>query len=207
MCKVGKEDSVIIMTHQPDWLVDWYENVSDQSKGKNFSNLLYNTLKERCKLRIAGDIHHYMHHVAVSSQTKGIYVHHLLVNGCGGAFTHPTHVFRDFVESRGVPYDCRADYPPFDVSKRVINCEILIFVIPFPIITNFTYYNIFFCFLIKLYIVLFFNLQLAFKNISDFSLENWRFEYVGGIIYIMLVFSMLPQVNFCFTPSNYPNLQ
>lgn len=61
MCKVEKKDSVIIMTHQPDWLVDWYENdnskknvIDHQSKGKNVSDLLYNLLKEKCKLRIAG---------------------------------------------------------------------------------------------------------------------------------------------------------
>ena len=148
MCKVGKKGSVIIMTHQPDWLVDWYENDNSkknvsahQSKGKNVSDLLCNIFKKRCKIQIAGDIHHYMRHVAVSSQPKKnnkepIYAQHLLVNGCGGAFTHPTHVFRGFKEFRGVSYECKAVYPPFEESRKVINCEILISVIPFPIITN-----------------------------------------------------------------------
>ena len=123
------------MTHQPDWLVDWYENGDSrnngsayQSKGKNVSNLIYNTLKERCKLRIAGDIHHYMRHSIVRSKESNIsqpnepvYPPHLLVNGCGGAFAHPTHVFCDFNESHGVFYKCKAAYPSFKKSRRVIN--------------------------------------------------------------------------------------
>ena len=120
------------MTHKPDWLVDWYDNddskknVSDnQSKGKNVSDLICNILKERCKLRIAGDIHHYMRHATDSSQPRRnnnepIYAQHLLVNGCGGAFTHPTHVFQDFKKSHGVSYKCKAAYPTFEESRWVI---------------------------------------------------------------------------------------
>lgn len=144
-CKVGQNDSVIIMTHKPDWLVDWYENgdsrnnmLDYQSKGKNVTDLICNILKERCKLQIAGDIHHYMHHAAVPQPNgnNNEPIKHLLVNGCGGAFTHPTLVFRGFRESRGVSYECKVTYPSFKKSTRVINCEILISVIPFPILTQ-----------------------------------------------------------------------
>ena len=147
---------MIIMTHQPDWLLNWYENddsrkdASDnQSKGNNVSDLIYNILKERCRLRIAGDIHHYMRHSTVSSiesnssqpnkKNELVYPQHLLVNGCGGAFTHPTHVFRDFNESHGVSYKCKNAYPPYKMSRRVSNSEILFSVVPFPFITNFTF--------------------------------------------------------------------
>ena len=65
------------MTHKPDWLVDWYENgdsrnnVSDyQSKGKNVIDLICNILKEKCKLQIVGDIHHYMHHATVPQPNR-----------------------------------------------------------------------------------------------------------------------------------------
>ena len=147
---------MIIMTHQPDWLLNWYENddsrkdASDnQSKGNNVSDLIYNILKERCRLRIAGDIHHYMRHSTVSSNESNssqpnkknelVYPQHLLVNGCGGAFTHPTHVFRNFNESHGVSYKCKNAYPPYKMSRRVSNSEILFSVVPFPFITNFTF--------------------------------------------------------------------
>ena len=137
------------MTHQPDWLVDWYENGDSrnngsdyQSKGKNVLDLIYKILQKRCKLRIAGDIHHYMRHSIVKSEesnssqpnnmTKPDYPQHLLVNGCGGAFAHPTHVFRDFKESHhGVSYKCIAAYPSFKTSAWVINCDS---VVSFPII-------------------------------------------------------------------------
>ncbi|KAF3948021.1 hypothetical protein CMV_025929 [Castanea mollissima] len=166
---VRRTDSVIIMTHQPDWLLDWYENddsrkdASDkQSKGNNVSDLIYNILKERCRLRIAGDIHHYMRHSTVSSnesnssqpnkKNESVYPQHLLVNGCGGAFTHPTHVFRDFNESHGVSYKCKNAYPSYKMSRR-----------------------------------------LALRNIWNFRKENWQFDFIGGIIYFILVFSMFPQ--------------
>ncbi len=155
------------MTHQPDWLLDWYENgdsrtnVSDyQSKGNNVTDLICNILKERCKLRIAGDIHHYMRHSidkrdkpypsqAKRKNNEPLYAQHLLVNGCGGAFAHPTHVFRDFSKSHGVSYKCKEAYPSFKESRRVIVKINLFSVVPFPIITNFTFCNIFFCFLLN----------------------------------------------------------
>ncbi|KAL4649731.1 hypothetical protein ACB092_01G035800 [Castanea dentata] len=166
---VRRTNSVIIMTHQPDWLLDWYENgdsrkdTSDyQSNGNNVSDLICNILKERCKLRIAGDIHHYMHHSVVRSdkldnsqpkrKNEPIYPQHLLVNGCGGAFAHPTHVFSNFKESHGVSYKCKHPYPPYEISRR-----------------------------------------LALGNIWNFRKENWQFDFIGGIIYFMLVFSMFPQ--------------
>ncbi len=125
------------MTHQPDWLLDWYEKNGDSSSKNNVSKLIGETLKERCKLRIAGDIHHYMHHEIVRSDgSKSVYAEHLLVNGCGGAFAHPTHVFRDFSESHGASYKFRAAYPSFEMSSKVI--VKFYSVVPFPIITNFT---------------------------------------------------------------------
>ncbi|GMI96751.1 hypothetical protein like AT4G11800 [Hibiscus trionum] len=136
------------MTHEPHWLLDWYwNNVS----GENVSHLICDSLKGRCKLRIAGDLHHYMRHSCVSSEGP-IHVQHLLVNGCGGAFLHPTHVFGNFSQFYGKTYDCRAAYPSFDDSSRI-----------------------------------------ALGNILKFRKMNWQFDFIGGIIYFILVFSMFPQ--------------
>jgi len=45
-------------------------------------------------------------------------------------------------------------------------------------------------------------LQIALGNILKFRKKNWQFDIIGGIIYFILVFSMLPQVMlselFCF---------
>nr|GMC52332.1 uncharacterized protein LOC109149584 [Ipomoea batatas] len=121
--KVGENDSVIIMTHEPNWLSDWYWN---DVTGKNASHLIRGHLKGRCKLRIAGDLHYYMRHSYVPSD-RPAHVQHLLVNGCGGAFLHPTHVFKNFKDFNGVPYECKASYPSFEDSSRIALGNILKF--------------------------------------------------------------------------------
>ncbi|KAM0948670.1 putative calcineurin-like phosphoesterase domain, ApaH type, metallo-dependent phosphatase [Dioscorea sansibarensis] len=148
--KVGENDSVIIMTHEPNWLLDWYWN---DVSGKNVSHLIREYLKGRCKLRLAGDLHHYMRHSFVPSD-KPVHVQHLLVNGCGGAFLHPTHVFKNFNKFCGASYESKAAYPSYDDSSRI-----------------------------------------ALGNILKFRKKNWQFDFIGGIIYFVLVFSMLPQCN------------
>ncbi|KAG7941539.1 hypothetical protein I3843_16G050000 [Carya illinoinensis] len=35
--------------------------------------------------------------------------------------------------------------------------------------------------------------RLALKNILNFRKQNWRFDFIGGILYFILVFSMFPQ--------------
>ncbi|CAA2996146.1 uncharacterized protein LOC111408811 [Olea europaea subsp. europaea] len=145
--KVGEHDSVIIMTHEPNWLLDWYW---DDVTGKNVSHLIRDHLRGRCKLRVAGDLHHYMRHSYTPSD-KPVYVQHLLVNGCGGAFLHPTHVFSNFNNLYGTSYESKA-YPSFEDSSRI-----------------------------------------ALGNILKFRKKNWRFDFIGGIIYFVLAFSMFPQ--------------
>lgn len=112
---------MIVMTHQPDWLLDWYENGKHKH---NISDLICNILKRRCRLRIAGDIHHYMRHERSvnpgGSDHEPVYAQHLLVNGCGGAFLHPTHVFRNFNKSHEVSYEFKRAYPTFEKSRKVV---------------------------------------------------------------------------------------
>ncbi|THG09873.1 hypothetical protein TEA_008692 [Camellia sinensis var. sinensis] len=145
--QVGENDLVIIMTHEPNWLLDWYWN---DKTGKNVSYLIRDCLKGRCKLWMAGDLHHYMRHSYVPSD-KPVYVQHLLVNGCGGAFLHPTHVFSNFKKLDETSYESKAAYPSFEDSSRI-----------------------------------------ALGNILKFRKKNWQFDFIGGIIYFILAFSMFP---------------
>ena len=39
-------------------------------------------------------------------------------------------------------------------------------------------------------------MQIALGNILKFRKKNWQFDFIGGIIYFILVFSMFPQVKF-----------
>lgn len=113
---------MIVITHEPTWLTDWYWN---DVTAKNVTHLICDYLRGRCKLRMAGDLHHYMRHSHVKSDGP-VHAHHLLVNGCGGAFLHPTHVFSKFKKLNGVSYECKAAYPSFEDSSRV--CKILLIV-------------------------------------------------------------------------------
>ncbi|KAJ0640059.1 putative calcineurin-like phosphoesterase domain, ApaH type, metallo-dependent phosphatase [Helianthus annuus] len=121
--KVKENDSVIVMTHEPSWLLDWYW---DDVTGKNVTHLIRDYLKGRCKLRVAGDLHHYMRHSYVESDKPAI-VQHLLVNGCGGAFLHPTHVFSNFNQAYGTSYETKAAYPSTQDSSRIALGNILKF--------------------------------------------------------------------------------
>lgn len=38
--------------------------------------------------------------------------------------------------------------------------------------------------------------QIALGNILKFRKKNWQFDFFGGVIYFILVFSMFPQVKF-----------
>lgn len=103
------------MTHEPNWLLDWYWG---SSTGKNVSHLIHEYLKGRCRLRLAGDLHHYMRHSIIPG-TKDCCAEHLLVNGQGGAFLHPTHIFAKFQEFQGSKYEKQAAYPTMGDSRRV----------------------------------------------------------------------------------------
>lgn len=173
------------MTHEPNWLLDWYWN---DVSGKNVTHLICDHLKGRCKLRVAGDLHHYMRHSFVRSEDP-VQVQHLLVNGCGGAFLHPTHVFSNFKEFYGASYETKAAYPSFEDSSRVSFVILLFIQLSLPS-------SSFVCILSNLVLMRFFaHMQIALGNILKFRKKNWQFDFIGGIIYFILVFSMFPQVS------------
>ncbi|XP_047309169.1 uncharacterized protein LOC124912574 [Impatiens glandulifera] len=124
MEKVGDDDSVIIVTHEPIWLLDWYWS---ETSAKNVLHLVRDCLKGRCKIWIAGDLHNYLRHSHVPTDTKPTFVQHLIVNGCGGAFLHPTHVFSNFNEFDGAAFETKSAYPSFEDSSRIALGNILKF--------------------------------------------------------------------------------
>lgn len=121
--QVGESDSVIIITHEPNWLLDWYWG---DSTGTNVAYLIREYLRGRCKLRMAGDLHHYMRHSCIESK-EPVHVQHLLVNGCGGAFLHPTHVFENFRVFYGNKYETKSTYPSYHDSSKIALGNILKF--------------------------------------------------------------------------------
>lgn len=119
---VRKDDNVILVTHEPNWLLDWYW---DSGTGRNVAHFVEDHLKGRCRLRIAGDLHNYMRHQLVSGSPTS--VEHLIVNGCGGAFLHPTHVFGGFNKFQDGMYEKRFAYPSLKESEQIAWGNILKF--------------------------------------------------------------------------------
>lgn len=56
---MGPQDRAIVCTHEPSWTLSWYEGSVEP---RNLMQLLTVHLRGRCKLRLAGDIHHYTRH-------------------------------------------------------------------------------------------------------------------------------------------------
>ncbi|KAG6549218.1 hypothetical protein Mapa_009204 [Marchantia paleacea] len=121
--KIKDDDSVVVITHEPAWLLDWYWG---GSTGKNVAHLIKDHLRGRCRLRMAGDLHHYMRHSAIPSSSTPA-VQHLIVNGCGGAFLHPTHVFAGFKQFQGSSYERMSAYPSIPDSRKIALGNILKF--------------------------------------------------------------------------------
>ncbi|PKA64069.1 hypothetical protein AXF42_Ash005081 [Apostasia shenzhenica] len=199
--KVGDNDSIIVMTHEPNWLHDWYWS---NTTGKNVSHLIHDYMKGRCKLRMAGDLHHYMRHSCVPSE-KPVYVEHLLVNGCGGAFLHPTHVFKNFKNFYGNSYVCKATYPSYEDSGRIALGNILKFRKKnwqFDVIGGFIYFIIVFSMFpqCKVFQVLqddswssrFESFANAMWSAFLYMIEHSYVSSAGTLLLMMLSYSFIP---------------
>ncbi|GJN24246.1 hypothetical protein PR202_gb11977 [Eleusine coracana subsp. coracana] len=199
--KVGENDSVIIITHEPNWLLDWYWK---ETTGKNVAHLIQEYLYGRCKLRMAGDLHHFMRHSATRSE-KPNFVQHLLVNGCGGAFLHPTHVFKNFERFSGTTYECKAAYPSYDESSGIALGNILKFRKKnwqFDIIGGFIYFILVFSMFPQCNLVHILNEETWSGRLRSFSSTIWNallyiFEHsyvssVGSLTLLMASYSFVP---------------
>ncbi|KAI7840166.1 hypothetical protein COHA_005949 [Chlorella ohadii] len=57
--RMGPEDQVILVQHQPDWLVGWFWG---HGTAKNLRQLVRGPLRGRARLQLAGDLHFMMRH-------------------------------------------------------------------------------------------------------------------------------------------------
>ena len=76
----------------PHWILEDYEDFKNDEKESNLRELIKSFLKNRVRLRLAGDLHHYTRHVPCEERSVQP---QLIVSGGGGAFLHPTHTFGD----------------------------------------------------------------------------------------------------------------
>lgn len=69
--RVKEGDAVVIMTHEPYWVLDTSEKRGEDKEAmyefaeKNLRELMFTHLKGKVRARIAGDLHHYTRHVPV----------------------------------------------------------------------------------------------------------------------------------------------
>ena len=80
---MNADDRVIIVSHVPRWVINEYENhTNDGAKETHMTELVRTHLKGRVKLRLAGDLHHYTRHVPSNENSS---IPTLIVSGGGGA--------------------------------------------------------------------------------------------------------------------------
>lgn len=192
---------MIVVTHEPNWLLDWYWQ---ETTGKNVSHLILEYLNGRCRLHMAGDLHHFMRRSATRSE-KPNFVQHLLVNGCGGAFLHPTHVFRNFERFSGTTYECKAAYPSYEESSGIALGNILKFRKKnwqFDTIGGFIYFILVFSMFPQCNLVHILNEETWSGRLKSFSSTIWSsllyiFEHsyvssVGSLTLLMASYSFVP---------------
>ncbi|KAK9823894.1 hypothetical protein WJX72_006230 [[Myrmecia] bisecta] len=57
--RMGPDDQVILVTHQPHWLTDWF---AEEASCHNLRQLIRAHLRGRARVHLAGDLHFYMRH-------------------------------------------------------------------------------------------------------------------------------------------------
>mmetsp|Transcript_33849 Transcript_33849/g.71179 ORF Transcript_33849/g.71179 Transcript_33849/m.71179 type:complete len:1044 (-) Transcript_33849:143-3274(-) len=160
-------DAAIVVSHVPHWVVNEYENHSnDSERESNLTELVRTHLKGKVKLRLAGDLHHYTRHVPLFPTTKpaapgmgkvkrgntaGEKPPTLIVAGGGGAFLHPTHCFQDRIKVGEDDYSRVCAYPNAKVSRR-----------------------------------------LSWLNLWQFRWRNWRFDVLWAVTHFGICSSLFP---------------
>eukprot|EP00889_Picochlorum_renovo_P008589 jgi/Picre1/35619/NNA_003080.t1 len=71
--RMSSTDRAIVVTHCPQWLVDWFWGHGEES-GKILRQLIRGPLRGRVKLRLAGDLHFYMRHSFKRYGSEGVSV-------------------------------------------------------------------------------------------------------------------------------------
>ncbi|KAI9914831.1 hypothetical protein PsorP6_007924 [Peronosclerospora sorghi] len=202
--QVGPTDAVIVLTHEPRWLLNVYENKSNVD-GK-LAYLIEHVLQGRVTLRLAGDIHNYMRHSLVNDKQnvlkRRVSMHiddtnmqrkkvaasrprrHSFSSPVHHHFPHmqaddpeehdPTHVHRA-AEHLIISGGGGAFLHPTHISSRRL------------VSNGGTYEHQ------KCYPPAHISRRYALLNVFGFRRLNWRFDAIGGVGYFALVFSMFPR--------------
>uniref|UniRef100_A0AAV1T0I2 Calcineurin-like phosphoesterase domain-containing protein n=1 Tax=Peronospora matthiolae TaxID=2874970 RepID=A0AAV1T0I2_9STRA len=208
--QMGPNDAVILVTHEPRWLLNVYEKKSNVDV--KLAYLIEHILKGRVAVRLAGDIHNYMRHSLVEEKhvlkrPASMQVD-VLQPKVSKASVHRSHSFstpvhkhfphmkRDGDTDEQGHAKLRSDLP----AEHGRSAEHLIISggggaflhpthVPSPSLNYIggTYEHK------TCYPPAHVSRRYAVLNVFGFRRLNWRFDAIGGVGYFALVFSMFPR--------------
>ncbi len=108
--RIGEDDRVIVCNAEPYWIYDHVYGAKDpafRDKYLHYTGFLRKCFGERrVRVLLAGDLHHYRRHEAVSPSAP---IREKITAGGGGAFLHPTHA--PDVSTLEDGYELKASFP------------------------------------------------------------------------------------------------
>ncbi len=111
---LGPTAKVILCTAEPHWVFEHEAEAKRQSEVRRETNLEFlehHLFKDRVRVNLSGDYHHYRRHGSPDNRTQKI------IAGGGGAFLHPTHNFKQTPLPSG--HELRCSYPDIATSRRM----------------------------------------------------------------------------------------
>ncbi|KAG7401456.1 hypothetical protein PHYBOEH_001001 [Phytophthora boehmeriae] len=212
--QMGPNDAVIVLTHEPRWLLDLYEDRSNVDA--KLAHLIDTILKGRVAVRLAGDIHNYMRHSLVEEtnvlkrpasmqfnsscgqgSTASLPRRHSFSSPVHKHFPHMTQNDDGSSEDRKASDDKLQFDPPADHERSAEHLIISggggAFLHPthVPSAKLNSHGGIYEQ--KKAYPPVHVSRRYALLNVFGFRRLNWRFDAIGGVGYFALVFSMFPR--------------
>ena len=159
-------------------LTEWH---GGDLPGSNVRQLVERHLRGRARVALAGDLHFYLRHSYARADpsdttTPLLAPEHLIVNGLGGAFLHPTHTFAGAafgVPGAGAAADARAGGAPAPPAPAPAPRGEYVCAAAYPPPAT--------------------TLDLGRRNALNFRLLNTRFDVVGGALYFLVTVSTVPR--------------
>ena len=114
--EIPENDGVILCNAEPFWI-----KATEYQKNDVNLKLIENLLKDRIRVYIAGDLHHYRRHESPDKR-------HKITAGGGGAFLHPTHGWSKEPLPGSFKLIEAATFPPEKESRKLTRKNILFFI-------------------------------------------------------------------------------
>eukprot|EP01084_Bolivina_argentea_P265311 449670_1 len=202
-----RNERVIIITHEPDWIVNDHENHND---GQNLQYLINNIIgNDRLRLRLAGDIHNYTRHESQLNIQSGLKYNMIKKKKNKN---DDREYFSDEISNinpslaRSSTSNLKRSQSAIDVSSQNklnrVDATLIVsggggaFLHPThvpekkPIVVNNIVYE-----RICEYPSIIQSNAYAVWNIFGFRKRNLQFDLLGGILYYLMVSSLFPMCN------------